>query len=128
LGIGGGANGFMTARGSANVLTRTTAILAALFFILAIGLTVFKTVEPGSDAILETAAQTDTVETGTEETTEPANVLDALNMLQEQTSGESADSATPAAGTTDTTTTTPADDSPVLAIPEASTSTETGGN
>ena len=31
LGIGGGS-GFMTARGAANVLTRTTAILAAIFF------------------------------------------------------------------------------------------------
>lgn len=31
LGIGGGS-GFMTARGAANVLTRTTAILAAAFF------------------------------------------------------------------------------------------------
>ncbi|MFY8093003.1 MAG: preprotein translocase subunit SecG [Niveispirillum sp.] len=33
LGVGGGTmGGFMTARGSANLLTRTTAILAALFF------------------------------------------------------------------------------------------------
>lgn len=31
LGIGGGGGGFMTARGSANFLTRTTAILAACF-------------------------------------------------------------------------------------------------
>ena len=34
LGIGGGTmGGFMTARGSANLLTRTTAILAAAFFV-----------------------------------------------------------------------------------------------
>ncbi len=32
LGIGGG-NGFMNARGSANLLTRITAVLATLFFI-----------------------------------------------------------------------------------------------
>lgn len=33
LGVGGGTmGGFMTARGSANLLTRTTAVLAALFF------------------------------------------------------------------------------------------------
>ena len=31
LGMGGGGGGFMTARGSANLLTRTTAIIAALF-------------------------------------------------------------------------------------------------
>ncbi|MEX2745169.1 preprotein translocase subunit SecG [Rhizobium mongolense] len=37
LGIGGGS-GFMSARGTANALTRTTAILAALFFITSLGL------------------------------------------------------------------------------------------
>jgi preprotein translocase subunit SecG len=37
LGIGGGS-GFMTARGAANALTRTTAILAAAFFITSLGL------------------------------------------------------------------------------------------
>jgi preprotein translocase subunit SecG len=39
LGIGGGS-GFMTARGAANTLTRTTAILAALFFATSLGLSV----------------------------------------------------------------------------------------
>jgi len=37
LGIGGGS-GFMSARGTANALTRTTAILAALFFITSLAL------------------------------------------------------------------------------------------
>ncbi len=37
LGMGGGG-GFMTARGQANLLTRTTAILAALFFLTSITL------------------------------------------------------------------------------------------
>ncbi|MEZ5895659.1 MAG: preprotein translocase subunit SecG [Parvularculaceae bacterium] len=32
LGGGGGGGGFMTSRGAANVLTRTTSVLAALFF------------------------------------------------------------------------------------------------
>ena len=32
LGIGGGGGGFMSGRGAANALTRTTTILAALFF------------------------------------------------------------------------------------------------
>ncbi len=39
LGIGGGS-GFMTARGAANALTRTTAILAAAFFITSLGLSI----------------------------------------------------------------------------------------
>jgi len=37
LGIGGGS-GFMTARGAANALTRATAILAAVFFVTSLGL------------------------------------------------------------------------------------------
>lgn len=39
LGIGGGS-GFMTARGAANALTRTTAILAAVFFVTSLGLSI----------------------------------------------------------------------------------------
>jgi preprotein translocase subunit SecG len=38
-GSGGGMGGFMTARGSANLLTRATAILATLFFLTSIVLT-----------------------------------------------------------------------------------------
>ena len=38
LGVGGGS-GFMTGRGQANVLTRATAILATLFFLTSLGLT-----------------------------------------------------------------------------------------
>ena len=40
LGMGGGPSGFMSARGAGNLLTRATSILATLFFLLAIGLTV----------------------------------------------------------------------------------------
>ena len=43
LGIGGGSGGgggFMTARGTANLLTRVTAFLAAAFFITSIGLAI----------------------------------------------------------------------------------------
>ncbi len=39
LGMGGGSGGFMTGRGTANLLTRTTAALAGLFFLTSIGLT-----------------------------------------------------------------------------------------
>lgn len=41
LGIGGGGGGgFFSARGTANVLTRATAILAALFFVTSLSLTI----------------------------------------------------------------------------------------
>jgi preprotein translocase subunit SecG len=42
LGIGGGS-GFMSARGTANALTRTTAILATLFFITSLGIGILAT-------------------------------------------------------------------------------------
>lgn len=41
LGMGGGGGGFMTGRGAANVLTRTTSILAALFFATSMALAIF---------------------------------------------------------------------------------------
>jgi preprotein translocase subunit SecG len=39
IGGGGGAGGFLTGRGTANLLTRTTAVLAACFFLTSILLT-----------------------------------------------------------------------------------------
>ncbi|KQX42647.1 hypothetical protein ASD04_01370 [Devosia sp. Root436] len=79
LGIGGGGGGgFMTARGSANLLTRTTAILATLFFATAIGLTVLSELDRGTSGILEGA-------TVNADGTTPTNVLDALNALQPET-------------------------------------------
>ena len=38
LGVGGSSSGFMTARGAADFLTRSTAVLASIFIILAIAL------------------------------------------------------------------------------------------
>lgn len=135
LGMGGGTGGFMTTRGSANVLTRTTAILAALFFVLAISLTVVKSIDKGSTAILDSAAD-QTENTGVDPTgadqTQPANVLDALNQLQQQTSGDApaTTDTTPATTTTDAgaATTAPATDAPALAVPDAPASTGTSGN
>lgn len=75
LGIGGGGGGgFMTARGSANLLTRTTAILATLFFATAIGLTILSELDRGTSGILERATQTT-------DGAAPTSVLDALNSL-----------------------------------------------
>ena len=38
LGVGGSSSGFMTARGAADFLTRSTAVLATIFVVLAIAL------------------------------------------------------------------------------------------
>ena len=52
LGIGGGS-GFMSARGTANALTRTTAILATLFFITSLGLGILARYEAKPTDILD---------------------------------------------------------------------------
>ncbi|MBW3098478.1 preprotein translocase subunit SecG [Pseudohoeflea coraliihabitans] len=52
LGIGGGS-GFMSARGAANALTRTTAILAAAFFATSLALGILARYGPSSTDILD---------------------------------------------------------------------------
>ncbi|MDO1583701.1 preprotein translocase subunit SecG [Rhizobium oryzicola] len=52
LGIGGGS-GFMSARGTANALTRTTAILATLFFITSLVLGILARYESKPTDILD---------------------------------------------------------------------------
>ncbi|GLQ18465.1 preprotein translocase subunit SecG [Maritalea porphyrae] len=98
IGGGGGGGGLMSARGSANLLTRTTAILAALFFATSIGLTVLGQLNNESSSILERA---------TEQTDGDVTVLDALNDLSGETSGDASglDLPVPAAET-------PASDTP----------------
>ena len=54
LGIGGGGgNAFMSARGAANALSRTTAILAAAFFVTSIALGIYAKVAGSSADILD---------------------------------------------------------------------------
>lgn len=114
LGMGSSSNnGLVSVRGSANLLTRTTAILAALFFASAIALTILAELDRGTSGILEGAASQ-----GGET---PATVLDALQQLQQQQSGDlpipAADPATQAP-----TTTAPAgSDLPVPAAPATET-------
>src|SRR5215216_5390070 len=54
-GGGGGVSGFMTGRGQANALTRATAILAGLFFLTSLVLTVMASYGRGPRSILDTA-------------------------------------------------------------------------
>lgn len=120
LGMGSSnANGLISVRGSANLLTRTTAILAALFFASAIGLTILSSVDRGTSSILDRASE------GGEAA--PTTVLDALQQLQQQSSGDlpvPADTTAPATTTTPSTTTeAPAagSDLPVPAAPATET-------
>ena len=72
LGLGGGTStGMMSARGTANLLSRLTAIVAGLFMIMSIVLTI--TASIGSDRnVLESLASINTEETS-EEPTIPEN-------------------------------------------------------
>ena len=88
LGMGGNAGGLMTVRGSANLLTRTTAILAALFFATAIGLTILSELDRGTDTILDNAAAPNG--------SAPSTVLDALSQLQGGTDTTSSGAASAA--------------------------------
>ena len=58
LGIGGGGDGMMSARGLGNAMTRSTAILAGVFFLTSIGLTILGTMENRS-SVLDGQIETD---------------------------------------------------------------------
>jgi preprotein translocase subunit SecG len=116
LGMGSSSAGIMTVRGSANLLTRTTAILAALFMATAIGLTIVNEIDRGSRGILEGA---DTVGEGAGS---DITVLDRLNQMSGAgRDGSLAVPQTPPAETAPaapaTEPTAPASD-PALAVPE----------
>ena len=57
LGIGSGG-GFLTSRGTANVLTRTTAILAAAFFATSLTLSILAGVDRKPKTLIQTGAPT----------------------------------------------------------------------
>ncbi len=61
LGIGGGGGGgVMTGRGAANLLTRTTAILAAAFFATSIALALISGLHTAPTSILDQPAEAET--------------------------------------------------------------------
>lgn len=56
LGGGSGANSILSARGTGNFLTKLTAVLATLFFVTSLSLSLlYKSAEPKAVSILETA-------------------------------------------------------------------------
>ncbi len=75
LGIGGGGNGLMTGRSLGNALTRSTGILAGIFFLTSIGLTVLSTVSKNTsvlDSVIESEGQNQIIA--------PAPVLPDLDL------------------------------------------------
>ena len=59
LGIGGSQGGFMTARGTANFMTRVTAILAACFFATSISLAILAGAGTSSVSIVDEVISTE---------------------------------------------------------------------
>jgi len=89
-GSGGGGGGFLTGRGTANLLTRTTAALAACFFVTSISLTILAqgTGQPTSvfdnnaGAPGASAPAAPGGEGGSEPTSSGGGLLDALRQGQ----------------------------------------------
>ena len=71
LGGGGGLGGMMSARGSANLLSRLTAITATLFMIMSIVLTISASVSSDKN-ILESLPNIDSTEIDSNTSTEPS--------------------------------------------------------
>ena len=71
LGGGGGLGGMMSARGSANLLSRLTAITATLFMIMSVILTISASVSSDKN-ILESLPDVNTAESDTNTSTEPS--------------------------------------------------------
>ncbi|HWL71001.1 MAG TPA: preprotein translocase subunit SecG [Geminicoccus sp.] len=60
LGGGGGGGGFMTARGTANLLTRTTAILAGCFVLTSLALAILSGTGTSTRSIFDSLPQEET--------------------------------------------------------------------
>lgn len=86
LGIGGGGGGnFMSARGAADALTKTTTIIAAGFFLTSIALGVIATRDNRTEGVLqrvEGAAETGVPTEGGAETSTPSSAGTLLDDLQ----------------------------------------------
>jgi preprotein translocase subunit SecG len=96
LGGGGGVSGFLTGRGQANVLTRTTAILAAVFFATSIILAILGGTHRAPKSILDTAVPPAGAPSApaTPSPAAPApaggGVLDQLKQMEQQRGSEPA--------------------------------------
>lgn len=83
LGVGGGS-GFMTGRGQANVLTRATAILAALFFTTSLGLTVLARFNQAPSSILHRVEPAKPADKPAPAHGTGGNLLDQLKKMEDQ--------------------------------------------
>jgi preprotein translocase subunit SecG len=79
LGMGGGGGGFLTSRGTANVLTRTTAILAMCFFATSLLLSILAGMDRKPRSIVNpTSSPTAPASPGSAPLAPPGGLLDTL--------------------------------------------------
>lgn len=80
IGGGGGGGGLMSSRGTANVLTRMTSILAVAFFCTSIGLTLLARLSDTPSSILDSVPTAQ----GEAPAGEGTSILDQLKQQSEQ--------------------------------------------
>lgn len=98
LGVGGSSSGFMTARGAADLLTRTTAVLAVIFVTLAIVLAAIAGVSRTPATIDASLANQVAPATGVPVTGQPVpDQVPAQNEAQQQPPAQQTPPAVPLA-------------------------------
>jgi preprotein translocase subunit SecG len=93
LGVGGGA-GFMSSRGTANLLTRTTAVLAVGFFLTSLLLSWLASYDRKPSSILDTNPASQSQPAGATPVAPPTSggILDSLKKSDERQQGAPAPS------------------------------------
>lgn len=95
LGAGGGG-GFMTGRGQANALSRATAILATLFFVTSLTMSIIASWSRTSRSIIDSAAPASTNAPAAPATpAAPGSLLDQLKQMQNQSGAPAAPAQEP---------------------------------
>ncbi|MTH96223.1 preprotein translocase subunit SecG [Roseibium sp. RKSG952] len=88
LGIGGGGGGgFMSSRGTANVLTRVTAILAVCFFVTSLALSLIAKHSDRPSSVLDSVPTTTEQSAPAPTTGEGNGILNQLRQQSDQPSG-----------------------------------------
>jgi preprotein translocase subunit SecG len=96
LGMGGGGGGFVTGRGAANLLTRMTAILAAVFFATSLLLGIFSH-KPAPKSAVGVPVQTEGAPAQTPQGEGAPSALPKLSLPKQGTQTPPAQSPAPAA-------------------------------
>ena len=92
LGSGGGTSSFMTGRGQANALSRATAILATMFFVTSLLMSIIAGWSRAPHSILTKVPAAPAGETAPQPVN-PNNILDQLKQLQGPSNAPAAPSA-----------------------------------